>query len=380
MTDFKIIIIGGGPAGTASAAYLTKLGIDVCIIEKKNFPRETLCGEFLSNEVENGLRELNLFEEFLSLKPNSINSFRFISAGENEFYKVLGFTAYSIKRSVFDNFLFYAAKAKGANLLFPAEVKTIRKDGDKFIVNITDSNGKNFNLSSKIVIAAYGKQNFLDKYLKRNFANVKSNTYGVKFHVDKKYFKHFNENEIRIYSNPGLYCGMNAVNSDTVNICLLRKGIESKESPRKLISEFISGTESFRTLFNPGGESIFNSLPVWGCGNIFFGKKSPVENGIFIAGDAAGVIAPLAGDGIGMAFQSAKILSSVLDGFLRNKISRREAEEIYTLKWNSLFRKRILTASIIQKIILNHTLGGISTGLLKFYPGILPQLIKLTRG
>ena len=48
-------------------------------------------------------------------------------------------------------------------------------------------------------------------------------------------------------------------------------------------------------------------LLIFGTGNIYFGKKNLVENGIYMVGDASGIIAPLSGDGIGMAFESAKI-------------------------------------------------------------------------
>src|ERR1035437_2095878 len=78
---FDVAIIGGGPAGSSAAMLLSRMGYSVSIIEKKSFPREVLCGEFISKEVVEFLQENLLYEEFLSLNPNPITSFRF--SGEN---------------------------------------------------------------------------------------------------------------------------------------------------------------------------------------------------------------------------------------------------------------------------------------------------------
>src|SRR5574338_206608 len=97
-----ILIIGGGPAGSTTALYLSQLGFDITVIEKKIFPRETLCGEFLSKEVTDILNELNLFNDFLSLKPNKLISFFAVNDSGIELKSKLSFDAYAMKRSIFD--------------------------------------------------------------------------------------------------------------------------------------------------------------------------------------------------------------------------------------------------------------------------------------
>ena len=48
---FDIIIIGGGLAGLCNAIHLSKYGKDVLLIEKNNYPKHKVCGEYISNEV-----------------------------------------------------------------------------------------------------------------------------------------------------------------------------------------------------------------------------------------------------------------------------------------------------------------------------------------
>src|SRR5450756_1942164 len=47
-TDADVIIVGAGPAGSATAAYLAMAGLDVLLLEKAAFPREKVCGDGLT--------------------------------------------------------------------------------------------------------------------------------------------------------------------------------------------------------------------------------------------------------------------------------------------------------------------------------------------
>ncbi|MHB1688558.1 MAG: hypothetical protein ACYCVH_14490 [Ignavibacteriaceae bacterium] len=74
-------------------------------------------------------------------------------------------------------------------------------------------------------LAAYGKQNILDKTLNRSFAGQKSFLNGIKFHLPKSGLKNILPNEIRIYVSNGIYCGVNEVDNDTITLCFLENRI-----------------------------------------------------------------------------------------------------------------------------------------------------------
>ena len=46
--DADVIVVGAGPAGSATAAYLARAGVDVLVLEKASFPREKVCGDGLT--------------------------------------------------------------------------------------------------------------------------------------------------------------------------------------------------------------------------------------------------------------------------------------------------------------------------------------------
>lgn len=374
-----ILIIGGGPAGSTTALYLSQLGFNITIIEKKTFPRETLCGEFLSKEVTDILKELNLFEDFISLNPNKLKSFRAVDDSGIELTSDLNFDAYAMKRSIFDSLLLETAKASKVTIIQPAEVLSTLKSNSGFISVIVDESGNKYQVKSKLVIAAYGKQNILDKRLERDFVNKKSNLIGVKFHLPNNLLKNSSSNEIRIYTDKEIYCGMNQVSDTEMTVCFLENRKQSKIPSRERLIEVIKSNKYFQKVFSDEAIKYIKSANIYGTGNIYFGRREVVENGIIMIGDAARVISPLAGDGIGMAMESAKLLFEILREFGINETKREEMFSVYKKRYEKAFNKRLSLAKIIQGIILNRRSRRLGFGLAKNYPSLLPYLIKFTR-
>ena len=379
MTELNtdILIIGGGPAGSTTALYLSELGLNITLIEKKIFPREVLCGEFLSKEVTDILKELNIFNDFLSLNPNKLNSFRAVDESGIELNSNLNFDAYALKRSVFDLFLLNKARDKNVKVMQPAEVISTITSNCEFISVIEENNGNKLQIKSKLVIAAYGKQNILDKKFDRDFVNKKSNLNGVKFHLPTNLLDKQFEDEIRIYTDEELYCGMNQVSDTEMTVCFLENRKQSKIPSRERLIEVIKSNNHFKKVFSEDAIDYIKTTNIYGTGNIYFGKREVVENGIIMVGDAARVISPLAGDGIGMAMESARLLYSVFSKYNPDNIDKIYSD--YVTQYEKIFSKRLKTAKIIQGIILNRKSRRLGFGLVKNYPSLLPYLIKFTR-
>ena len=154
----------------------------------------------------------------------------------------------------------------------------------------------------------------------------------------------------------------------------------TQQTPRGQILKLIENNKAFADLFNDDFVNEIDNMPIYGTGNIYFGKRNLIENGIYMTGDAGHVIAPLAGDGISMAMQSGRLAALIITDVLHGSISSGSAHKLYIDKWGDSFFKRIYTAKAIQNMLLNKRARKIGLSFIKLYPRMLGYFIELTRG
>ena len=377
--QYDITVIGAGPAGSTAANYLARSKFRTCVIERKSFPRETVCGEFLSGEVAEILHELNLFKQFRSLKANTLTAFRYNPEHSQSTSSSLPFIAYAMKRGKFDAFLLDNARKAGAVIYQPATVEQVLRNGEQYQITM-NVDGRQEQIESRYVIGAYGKSSPLDKTLKRDFLGSRSRLNGVKFHVPKRLMQLIPDHEIQLYTARDIYCGVNTVDEETVTVSFLERHFPGGPPARERIIELIKLNRCFAEIVSDHFEASIESFPFYGAGDIYFGKKNIVENGIFMIGDASRVIAPLAGDGIGMAMQSAKILASVIEEGRKKMLNDKTLTSIYRTKWNLHFRQRLYVAQKIQTMLLSQLGKKASEVMLGGFPSLLSAAIEHTRG
>lgn len=63
VTDVDVVVVGAGPGGAATAAWLARTGHDVLLLEKDRFPRDKICGDGLTPRVIAELLHLGLVDE-----------------------------------------------------------------------------------------------------------------------------------------------------------------------------------------------------------------------------------------------------------------------------------------------------------------------------
>lgn len=100
-----------------------------------------------------------------------------------------------------------------------------------------------------------------------------------------------------------------------------------------------------------------------------------------MCGDTAGMINPLCGNGMSMAIRSAQMASQLIIDYLQGKITSRLAlEKAYQKSWNSEFRTRLKMGHFVAKLFSKNQLSEVLIAVVKWFPMLLPKIIKQTHG
>jgi flavin-dependent dehydrogenase len=185
--------------------------------------------------------------------------------------------------------------------------------------------------------------------------------------------------EIRIFTGPNMYCGINRVEGGTATICFLERRKGDDVSPRARLRELAATNKHFAGIVSGRAMSAIDEAPIYGAGNIYFGERNVIENGVFMVGDAARVISPLAGDGIGMALQSSQLIGELFREHIHSRPDPLTLEAEYRNRWDRMFRSRVRAAAALQRIMLSGPLRHIGTTLLSLSPSLLRFAIRTTR-
>jgi flavin-dependent dehydrogenase len=106
-------ILGGGPAGSTAALAAIPAGANAELIERSNFPRHKVCGEFLSPEIAPVLERLGVLDPFLGAKPFRVRRM-VLHFGSTAKYSCLPEPAFGLSRYAFDHLLWTEAVRRGA--------------------------------------------------------------------------------------------------------------------------------------------------------------------------------------------------------------------------------------------------------------------------
>ena len=368
MSLISVVVVGGGLAGLTSSLHLSRLGIDVTLVEKNNFPRHKVCGEYLSNEV---LPYLN----YLGIDPfekgaKKIKNFELSSVGGDTVKASLPLGGFSISRYSLDEMMLNKAKDQGV-VVIKDTVLNIKFSKNRFDVSLKNHN----DLSSVFVIGAFGKRSVLDQKLNRSFFKSKAPYLAVKSHYEGVY----PEDLVGLHHFYGGYCGVSNVEDNKINICYITEYDQFKKY--KNIHEFeqkiMHQNQALKEILENAQPTFKKPLTI---SQISFASKELVENHVLMSGDSAGMIHPLSGNGMSMAIRSAKMISELIGQYFNETISRSELENQYRISWNKTFKSRLRVGRFLASVFRMKKLTLISIGQLKRFPKLISMIIKMTHG
>lgn len=364
-----ILIVGGGLAGLANAIHLSKAGLKVKLLEKNDFPKHKVCGEYISNEILPYLEYLGVDPFRLGAVP--IKRFLLSTTSGKTAKARLPLGGFGISRFTLDHFLYQKALENGCEIE-KSTVNGVEYLNDYF--KITTKSGRTY--FAKFVIGAYGKRSNLDVRLDRRFIQKKAPFLAVKSH----YRGEFPNDLVALHNFEGGYCGLSKVENDLLNICYLAdyKTFKKYRNIEAYQQEVVYKNPYLKEIFEIATPVFDKPLTI---SQISFLPKKTVENHILMSGDSAGMIHPLCGNGMGMAVHSALLLSELLIAFFNYKEDGRDQlEREYAKRWRRTFRKRLMAGRLFNALFYQERLFRATISGLTFAPKVLPFFIRQTHG
>lgn len=362
------MIIGGGLAGLIASIQLVRAGISCTVIEKKSYPLHRVCGEYVSNEALPFLRSAGLYPGLYDLPK--IISFEFSSTGGASASLPLGLGGFGVSRFAFDHFLFTVAKREGVNFVLDTEASVIDFQGEQFAIK-----AKSQEFYADVVIGSFGKRSRIDIQQKRNFIRKRSPFLGVKYHVKTDHQR----DRISLHNFPGGYCGVCAVENGITNLCYLTHSRNLKQwgDVQEMEKQVLFKNPRLKRIFS---EADFLSARPEVINEISFETKGPVENHILMAGDAAGMITPVCGNGMAIAIHSGKMLAGFVVQFCKGAINRTALEESYGIAWQRAFGKRLWFGRNLQGLFGKAGLSALAVNLAQMSPAVARAIVNRTHG
>lgn len=334
---YDTVIIGAGPAGAYAGCMLAKVGLKVALVDRRDFPRDKLCGGLLTYKT------LDLLQPVLS----SDQFFKFSITMSHVFYQGQSTTsfqllspAYTVRRLQFDALLVEIAQEHGVHTYLGASLQSV--DFNQKEVCLSDGH----KLKYSTLIGADGA---LSKV--RYLAGLPKNDMGfcVEAHIpwdQLRDSKRLRIGGIEIYYGdyPNGY-GWVFPNKDTVAVGVgnLAQGMMGKEilaQYRRFLADIAASENTKATgAYLPSGTSVVLGTPLYGE--------------LFLIGDAAGLIDPFTGEGIYYAFLSAKVVAdTIVSGRpVFQEYERQMKQVVKTIRDTVRIRDRIYSPAVLKHLL-----------------------------
>ena len=364
---YDLIVVGGGPAGSSAAITCARHGARVLLLERGQFPRHKVCGEFVSAESLELLSDL-LAPRHAGLVADAVRIARTRLFLDGRMIQTpLDPSAASISRLDLDAALWDSAERSEVDGRQQVVVQSV-SGTDPFLV--TTSVGE---FEGRALINASGRWSNL------NLTGTDATKTPVKWLGLKG---HFAESpplaSVDLYFVDGGYCGVQPVNlrdgdeqTERVNVCAMVRA--DVASTLLEVFDCHPGLQKRSRGWRPLSEPVTTSPLV-------FREPQPERDQILMTGDAAGFVDPFVGDGVSLALRSGTLAAECLIPFLAGRISLQKAARDYRSAYETRLTPVFRTASKIRRMLsLPQSVRIPVFRLLEKMPAITRYLLRRTR-
>ena len=307
-----VVVVGGGPAGSATAIFLRQRGRDVLLLDEARFPRDKVCGESVSPGARRLLSALGVAEAVRGLAPQPLLGMTLTSPDGTSFrgdYRGAVDPGFAVRREAFDQVLLQQARAAGAEVLEGARVTGLVSEAG-VVKGVTCHDGRGpETIRARLVIGADGRRSVVA----RRLGLLREHRWLRKFAV-RGYWDGMDGLEARgeMHVGGGGYCGIAPLSGARANVTFVLDRREMAAAGGDLNGFYRRSLQRWpRVSERLAGASLVGTPTAIGPLALQAARVS--APGALLVGDSAGFYDPFTGEGVTLALRSAEMASEVAD-------------------------------------------------------------------
>lgn len=347
-----VAIIGGGPAGAAAAIEARRRGLRVSVWERDRFPRDKVCGEFLSAE---SLPLLAAEIPATLARGALIRRCEFVSPSGHASGFNLPRPGRGLSRRLLDEALWRAAAAAGAETRQGEGVSRLRKleAARKTDASWEIENEMGVTQRARALIIACGRWWTLEG-IPSPARQEKKDRVGRWLGVKAHFRGVASRDAVEMYYFPGGYCGLAPIEDGLYNACCLIDRRLVRDASVSSLSDFAAWLKlvARQPALDARLRGAEQSSETLATAPFRPGRRRATCDGALLAGDAAGVIDPFTGDGIARALHSGRLAAEV---WVNNwPVKNREYASVagaYRRQLGRAVRRSYLVAGLLRPLV-----------------------------
>jgi len=370
-----VIVVGGGPAGVASATFLRRRGHDVLLLDAARFPRDKVCGEGVSPEAWRLLDRLDAARAVRALHPHPLRGMAVTAPDGTTFrgeYGAARDPGFAVPREELDQALLACARTAGVEVRERSRVTALRlEDGRVAGVEIETERGPE-TCAARLVVGADGRRSRVARSLGLLHEHARLRKFAVRGYWDG--VAGLGEHG-EMHVAAGGYCGIAPLSATRANVTFVVGRLDIRAAGGDLERFY---RDSIAARWPRVGERLSRAR-LLSCpravGPLALVARRVSAPGVVLVGDAAGFYDPFTGEGVTLALRTAELAAEEAD----RALSRGRTDDLrgYDRRRREATRDKFRLNRLLQGVVAVPELSNFVARRLSRRPDLAHRLVGI---
>jgi geranylgeranyl reductase family protein len=314
VTPRDVVVVGGGPAGSATAILLKQRGHDVVLLDEARFPRDKVCGEGVSPEAWRLLGALGATAAVKALDPWPLRGMQLTSPSGISFaghYRGSAEPGFAVRRQVLDAALLDVARRAGVEVREATHVTDLLvRNGRVAGVRCQDAP----EVAARLVVGADGRRSVVARRLGLLREHPSLHKFAVRGYWEGVAGL---QQHGEMHVGGGGYCGIAPLSATRANVAFVLDRERMNGAAGDLESFYRRSLAAWPALAERLQAATLLEAPK-AIGPLALEARRISGPGALLVGDSAGFYDPFTGEGVTLALRSAELAVPVADAALRS--------------------------------------------------------------